>query len=458
MKKRNRSKQGGARGLPGRLPGIQKVRAYLHLLYPPGTYSEKESEFYQKKIKMLLLILAGGVCLILAGSGLSGQYGAVSENGEILRDDYGGSGKEVILEGYALGEKRESEEDIGSFQITVGARQYTGEETAEMARRLEKELPEIIRGENASLSSVSTDLKLLRSAEGYPFTITWDSDAYSIVNASGEVDTEALEGEVSAEVTLTARLEYADFAYEIPIEVSVVKTEQTPRERLRESVYRELLSAEEDRTQSRYVLPGQIEGVSVRWEEKKEDMTGFLGALLLAVLVLYYWAADRDLGQKVKEREEQLEADYPKIVSKFVLYLGAGMSVRNIFRRLAAEYIDRDGEKKESRRYVYEEIALVCNELDSGCPETEAYRKFGDRCRSVRYSRFSSLLSQNLRKGNTALLEALQEEAEDAFRKRQDEARKKGEEAGTKQVFPMIMMLAVVMAVIMIPAYRSFGF
>ncbi len=50
----------------------------------------------------------------------------------------------------------------------------------------------------------------------------------------------------------------------------------------------------------------------------------------------------------------------------------------------------------------------------------------------------------------------LTEEARRASQERMDHARKSGEEAGTKLLFPMVMLLAVVMVVIMIPAYMSF--
>ena len=41
---------------------------------------------------------------------------------------------------------------------------------------------------------------------------------------------------------------------------------------------------------------------------------------------------------------------------------------------------------------------------------------------------------------------------------RKDTARKLGEEAGTKLLVPMIMMLIVVMMMITIPAYLGFAF
>ena len=98
----------------------------------------------------------------------------------------------------------------------------------------------------------------------------------------------------------------------------------------------------------------------------------------------------------------------------------------------------------------------MVREMESGVSELDAYEHFGQRCGLLSYSRFCSLLSQNLRKGNRELLSALRQEAEEAFENRRNIARKMGEEAGTRLLFPMIIMLAVTMVIIIIPAYRSF--
>ena len=59
-------------------------------------------------------------------------------------------------------------------------------------------------------------------------------------------------------------------------------------------------------------------------------------------------------------------------------------------------------------------------------------------------------------KGRADLLIQLEREAMDAFAERKNRARELGEEAGTKLLFPMIMMLLVVLIIVMIPAFISF--
>ena len=75
----------------------------------------------------------------------------------------------------------------------------------------------------------------------------------------------------------------------------------------------------------------------------------------------------------------------------------------------------------------------------------------------IQYMKFANLLVQNLRKGSNSILEALRREAGYALEDRKNMARKLGEEASTKLLLPMMLMLGIVMVLIIIPAYFSFS-
>ena len=168
-----------------------------------------------------------------------------------------------------------------------------------------------------------------------------------------------------------------------------------------------------------------------------------------------YVLKDKELKKAMEERSAQMLGDYPQFVSQIVLYMGAGMTMRNIFEKLGSGYVrkrDATGEKK----YLYEEILRAGRELSAGASEGSVYEHFGLRCGGQQYTRLTTLLSQNLRKGNSELLKVLQEESKRAFDERMDRVRKAGEEAGTKLLLPMIIMLVIVMVIIMIPAYMAF--
>ena len=69
--------------------------------------------------------------------------------------------------------------------------------------------------------------------------------------------------------------------------------------------------------------------------------------------------------------------------------------------------------------------------------------------------KFSTLLAQNLRKGSKGLLALLEYEAMDAFENRKQMTKRLAEEAGTKLLAPMMIMLILVMVIIMTPAFQS---
>ena len=98
---------------------------------------------------------------------------------------------------------------------------------------------------------------------------------------------------------------------------------------------------------------------------------------------------------------------------------------------------------------LYEEMLITCHEIESGVGEARAYERFGERCGLHRYRKFCSLLVQNLRKGTRGLVQLLEQEVSDAF------AEKSGEEAGTKMLFPMMMMFGIIIVIIMVPAFLS---
>ena len=163
---------------------------------------------------------------------------------------------------------------------------------------------------------------------------------------------------------------------------------------------------------------------------------------------------DRDLHERLEKRKKILRREYPEIVHKLVLFVGAGLTIRGALQKIAGDYEARRMEGGRASP-AYEELLYTCRELRSGISEGLAYEHFGKRAGLQEYIRLSALLAQNLKRGNSTLLERLREEAEKSGQERLQESKKMGEEAGTKLLVPMVLMLAVVMAVIMIPAFSN---
>jgi len=268
------------------------------------------------------------------------------------------------------------------------------------------------------------------------------------------------------------------------------------------------LGEEGGRTDDLFVLPQEIGGNKVVWLQKENDNSVVILLLALALAAGVYFAFDSDLKKQIQKRKRHLLTQYPEFVSRLVLLMGAGMTIRGAMHQMACDderrkqesdgryqgrgspqdaagdqrfssVLDGDRKKRHSAAEdtgigvkagkraamrkgacgvrIYEEIAYTCRELDSGIPEAKAYYRLSRRCGEAHYVRLCMLLSQNLKKGTAGLLILLEQEAADAFEERKRNARRFGEEAGTRLLVPMMIMLVMVMVMIMVPAFLSFS-
>ena len=90
-------------------------------------------------------------------------------------------------------------------------------------------------------------------------------------------------------------------------------------------------------------------------------------------------------------------------------------------------------------------------------PESEIYRSFGRRVNLKPYTKLVSLIEQNRMNGARNLRAMLELEMEDAFEQRKTTARHLGEEAGTKLLLPLFIMLGIVMIIVIVPAMSALG-
>ena len=193
------------------------------------------------------------------------------------------------------------------------------------------------------------------------------------------------------------------------------------------------------------ILPQSHNGKRLQYRIKKEnEVFRFILIIPLIIAVVIIEKRSMQTSRK-KKMQEELTREYPEIISKLSLLTGAGMTPYNALKRIAA---DGEGE-------AYSRLAAIIGNIQSGVSERVQYASFGQIFGLDIYSRLGSMLEQNAVKGNERLRIMLREECEQALEERKARARKAGEQAGTKMLFPMMLMLLIVMAVIMVPAFMS---
>ena len=248
---------------------------------------------------------------------------------------------------------------------------------------------------------------------------------------------------------------YKSEKYMLPIRV--VSKKLSPIEAFKVAFRKELLNSDRETINEDTIkLPKVINDFKIVYKEKKN--LGFLLMPIFGILVaILLEARDKEEEkEKAKRRLRLLEIDFAQIISKILLYVSSGMTIRNSFIRLAEQYqkSKKENAKLESHA-AYEELITVKNKLTSGYSEISAYEEMAKNINMRAYTRFLNIIIQSIKNGNKDLKNILNMEVQDALYERKQNAKKLGEEAATKLVLPLMMMLSIIMVVIMVPAFMG---
>lgn len=427
----------------GWCPGRKEVAQRLALLYTDRDISGKLEDYYAAKTVRILKILGAGFLLILV-------LAVRANTRQTLSDGYFLPRKERIYTRELQLVTGEAQKE--AFTLEVEPRALTKEEAIAALEEGLSQLEACILGENVSLSEVRSDLNLVQEISGTPVRVAWTLDSYTVMNPDGSLRQDKLSKEGSL-VNLTASLTCGGQERVYRAAAKVFPPVLTEQEQWKQAVERAVeASQKESSGKTFWQLPDSIEGRSVSWEEERKT---YLLPMLILTLVsagAVYLAEDKELLKRTAEREFQLQRDYARIVTKLLLLIGAGLAVRNAWEMTVRDYQRKRESGQERFSYAYEEMALAVREMQNGVAETRAYENFGRRCRLPCYLKLSALLEQNLKKGSRGFAQSLNAEVLEAFEQRKSCAVKRGEEASTKLLLPMILMLAVVMLLILVPA------
>ncbi len=369
----------------------------------------------------------------------------------IRRDGYGGISGSAFL-------RAVSEEGIEeSITVDVLPRRYTQEELDVFSQRLDDQLWTMIRSDNTDRDEVSQDLDLRDHYEGCPFEFSWKSDRPLILAGSGVINKEKVKEQDAdhqgIDVRLCATLKYDDHTEDKYLYVTVTHESKTEESLFKDDLIESIKASDEaSRTCADQILPSTAQGHRVVFYDDAVNrgwavlFAGIVGAFLMMA------GKDRKIRDEADRRRQQMASDHPKILNQYMLYYLAGMNPRAIWSEICRRYEEERGGSVKNRRYAYEEMINTRNRINEGCGELAAYDEFAQRCDS-RYRTFVSFVKQSVVKGGSELEHLLYEEIEKASREQSNRIKVQAGEAQTKLLLPMFMMLAVVLAIVMIPAF-----
>ena len=396
-------------------------------------------------------ILCLAAAFLLAGlSLLSERENSILKDGaQIARSGYGGARQEVSLFVEGIEET--------PVPVTVGIlpRSYTKEAALEAFARLEEQIPPHILGDNTSLQAVQTDLRLVTSVSGFPgIRLQWYPEDPDLISYDGSVDAGKLKTPVQTSLTLS--LSAGDVRREYSIPVRVLPYAADSREAREEKLQQAIRAANELGTEDETLqLPQSLDGVPLHYRTERSQTPLFILMLGVLAAALLRMKPEQDRRAQKKAREKELLADYSELVSKLLVYIGAGLTIRNAWAKLAEIYTAQREAGAVQKRCAYEEVLQTHRELLQGISESRAYTAFARRCGLKCYIRLGALLEQNRKTGDDALRGLLTAEMQDAFEQRKNLARRLGEEAGTKLMVPLMLSLASLLMMIMVPTMLS---
>lgn len=419
-------------------PSAVQVEKDLTVLHPGENSGQQCTEYYVEKLAKSFMVVLASVLLTGVVAWQANER-RVLEAGELRRGGYGEESAGVEVECVIDGRRER-------FSLELGAQVYTEEEIRILYQGFCEELESLLLGDNESLEKVTENLALKESYEDYPFYLEWESKNPEIVQSDGRV-TRGYENPEQTEIY--ARISYGEWEWEKSYGITVLPLLLTEEERTHREMEKMLLQIEEEsRSGKTMKLPESWNGDELQWKEETDNYAVYVLAAGFGVAIVIFLLADKDLHDRVEKRKQQMQKEYPDVVHKLTLYLGAGITIRGAFQRLAAE---------QRASPVYEEIRYTCRELKAGVSEGAAYEHFGKRIGVQEYIRLCTLLAQNLKKGSSTLLQRLREESGRASLEQLQYGKRLCEEAVTKLLLPMVLMLLVVMLMIMIPAFSTMG-
>lgn len=168
----------------------------------------------------------------------------------------------------------------------------------------------------------------------------------------------------------------------------------------------------------------------------------FMGLIVGGLLILYL---DLALFDKLTARRQEILLDLPQVLSKLTLLVNSGMVLRDAWKRVSIT----------GERVLYQEMQNTNLEMENGVAEIDAYRNFAERCNVKEIRKFTSLIIQNLNKGNEELAYFMKDLSDEMWEVKKSQVKQKGEKANTQLLLPMMLILIGILLMVMVPVMQQ---
>ncbi|MBO5508830.1 MAG: type II secretion system F family protein [Lachnospiraceae bacterium] len=418
---------------------LDKTGKHFKMIYtvPLGKEKIMAKEFAVKKMTVCISIIFL-INILSIGYTVIYRENRDSEN-NIVRQAYDGN-----VEKYNLILKAADKEEI--YTLNVFPVEYTKSEFDKQADLVFEGLCNEILGENTDTKHISTDLILPETDTSGLFIINWTSNHPEILSTSGRLNN--LNISEGIEVELCVSIEYREFKKEYSM-VLYVEPYKVGELSVTDTVSEILVELEEvGRTKRELQLPGEIDGVNVSVVKEQDNTQSKLLIIGLCLCIAYICTAYGKIREKSRRIEVELVDSYVGFIDSLGLLIESGMTVKG-----ALFYLSGSDDICEK---ISKELKYAINMIDTGYEETYVYNLLGERLGIKIYSKLFNEIIHSVKKGNNNVRTVLNNYGYEAEQICRENIKKKGEQASTKLLIPMFMLLIIILLILVLPAILGF--
>lgn len=161
--------------------------------------------------------------------------------------------------------------------------------------------------------------------------------------------------------------------------------------------------------------------------------------VLLGVLLAYH--LENNVNDEIGKRREELLMDFPNMLSKLLLLINSGMTLKEAWNKIAYS----------NHGQLYLEMQNTVLEMNNGVSEIQAYLNFADRCYVKEIRKFASTMIQNMQKGSSEMVSFLSDMAEEMWESKRHIAKRRADAAASKLMIPTFMIFIGILLLILVP-------
>lgn len=172
-----------------------------------------------------------------------------------------------------------------------------------------------------------------------------------------------------------------------------------------------------------------------------------VGIVGFVVFALIGYVPYDNVNTVIKKRKEEIERQFPQVVSKMSLLTIAGMEVNQAWK-LASQ---------SGTGTLYEEMGRVLVDFHNNVAPQVAYTKFLTRCNNKYTTKLATAILQNMSKGNSEIVKLFRNLNDESWMEHKHNARRMGEQIQSKLLVPTLLMFLGIIILVIVPVMSGFN-